>query len=103
VWFDGWRHLQPDRLGRVEGEIFSAQLDKRGWNWNASFDEEAVVVRPRGRLPQRELPGGMKLTLLSPTRQRLEVLRGDDGRLQQKHRPKAVYPEAGANGLTVDL
>jgi beta-lactamase superfamily II metal-dependent hydrolase len=75
VWFNGWRHLQPDRLGPVEGEIFSAQLDKRGWDWNAAFDEKAVVVRPTGRLPKRELPGGMSLTLLSPTRQRLEVLR----------------------------
>jgi beta-lactamase superfamily II metal-dependent hydrolase len=75
VWFNGWRHLQPDRLGPVEGEIFSAQLDKLGWNWNAAFDEKAVVVRPRGKLPKRELAGGMTLTLLSPTRERLEVLR----------------------------
>jgi beta-lactamase superfamily II metal-dependent hydrolase len=77
VWFNGWRHLQPDRLGPVEGEIFSAQLDRREWNWNAAFDEKAVVVRPRGRLPKRELPGGMTLTLLSPTRHRLEVLRDE--------------------------
>jgi beta-lactamase superfamily II metal-dependent hydrolase len=77
VWFNGWRHLQPDRLGPVEGEIFSAQLDKLGWNWNAAFDEKAVVVRASGRLPKRELPGGMTLTLLSPTVQRLEVLRDE--------------------------
>jgi beta-lactamase superfamily II metal-dependent hydrolase len=77
VWFNGWRHLQPDRLGPVEGEIFSAQLDKLGWNWNAAFGEKAVVVRPSGRLPKRELGGGMTLTLLSPTRRRLEVLRDE--------------------------
>jgi len=77
VWFNGWRHLQPDRLGPVEGEIFSAQLDKREWDWNAAFDEKAVVVRPTGRLPKRELPGGMTLTLLSPTVHRLEVLRDE--------------------------
>ena len=58
VWFNGWRHLQPDRLGPVEGEIFSAQLDKRGWNWNAAFDEKAVVVRPKGRLPKRDCRAG---------------------------------------------
>ncbi len=75
VWFNGWRHLQPDRLGAVEAEIFSAQLDKRGWKWNAAFDEKAVVVHPDGKLPKRELPGGMTLTLLSPTVHRLEVLR----------------------------
>jgi hypothetical protein len=77
VWFNGWRHLQPDRLGPVEGEIFSAQLDKLGWKWNAAFDEKAVVVRPAGRLPKRELAGGMTLTLLSPTVHRLEVLRDE--------------------------
>ena len=77
VWFNGWRHLQPDRLGPVEGEIVSAQLDERGGKWNAAFDEKAVVVRPRGRLPQRTLDGGMRLTLLSPTRTRLEALRDE--------------------------
>jgi beta-lactamase superfamily II metal-dependent hydrolase len=77
VWFNGWRHLQPDRLGPVEGEIVSAELDKARWNWNAAFDEKAVVVSPRGRLPSRKLPGGMTLTLLSPTRERLEVLRDE--------------------------
>jgi beta-lactamase superfamily II metal-dependent hydrolase len=84
VWFNGWRHLQPDRLGPVEGEIFSAQLDKLGWNWNAAFDEKAVVVRPRGKLPKRELAGGMTLTLLSPTRQRLEVLREEWQKVVEK-------------------
>lgn len=77
VWFNGWRHLQPDRLGPVEGEIVSAQLDKLGGNWNAAFDEKAVVVGSQGRLPSRKLPGGMTLTLLSPTRERLEVLRDE--------------------------
>lgn len=77
VWFNGWRHLQPDRLGPVEGEIVSAQLDKLGGSWNAAFDQKAVVVRPRGRLARRQLPGGMTLTLLSPTRERLEVLRDE--------------------------
>ena len=75
VWFNGWRHLQPDQLGPVEGEIVSAQLDRSGWNWNAAFDEKAVVIRPTGKLPKHELPGEMTVTLLSPTVQRLEVLR----------------------------
>ena len=89
VWFNGWRHLQPDRLGPVEGEIFSAQLDKREWDWNAAFDEKAVVVRPRGRLPKRELPGGMTLTLLSPTVHRLEVLRDEWKKVVEEARLEA--------------
>ncbi len=57
VWFNGWRHLQPDRLGPVEGEIVSAQLDKRGGNWNAAFDEKAVVVRLAGATPEARASG----------------------------------------------
>ncbi len=75
VWFNAWRHLQPDQLGAVEGEIVSAQLDRSGWNWNAAFDGKAVVVAATGKLPRRTLRGGMTLTLLSPTRERLDVLR----------------------------
>ena len=75
VWFNGWRHLQPDQLGPVEGEIVSAQLDKSGSSWNAAFDEKAVVVPAQGKLPKHELPGGMTLTLISPAPDRLEALR----------------------------
>ena len=77
VWFNGWRHLQPDRLGPVEGEIFSAQLDKRELGLERRLRREGRRRPPAGRLPKRELPGGMTLTLLSPTRHRLEVLRDE--------------------------
>lgn len=77
VWFNAWRHLPKtgDRLGPVEGELVSAQLDRSGWPWNAAFDEKAVVISSQGSLPRHELPGGMTLTLLSPTLDRLEKLR----------------------------
>jgi beta-lactamase superfamily II metal-dependent hydrolase len=75
VWFNAWQHLQPDQLGPVEGEILGAQLENRGWDWNAAFNGKAVVVPAKGKLPRRTLPGGMTLTLLSPTHERLEVLR----------------------------
>lgn len=74
VWFNAWRHL-ADTLGPVEGEIVSAQLDRSGWPWNAAFGGKAVVVPARGKLPRIQLPGGMTLTLLSPTRERLDKLR----------------------------
>jgi hypothetical protein len=77
VWFNAWRHLPDvgDVLGPVEGEIVSAELDKLGWPWNAAFDEKAVVAPSDGKLPVHELPGGMRLTLLSPTPQALSKLR----------------------------
>ncbi len=77
VWFNAWRHLPQvgDRLGPVEGEMVSAELDELGWPWNAAFDGKAVVTPPKGRLPTRTLAGGMKLTVLSPTASQLEKLR----------------------------
>lgn len=77
VWFNGWKHLPlaADVLGVLQGEIFSALLVKRGFTWNGSWQEKAVVVPEDGHLPAVTLPGGMKLTLLSPTRERLAELR----------------------------
>jgi beta-lactamase superfamily II metal-dependent hydrolase len=77
VWFNAWRHLPKtgDRLGPVEGELVSAQLDRSRARWNSTFDAKAVVVPLQGSLPRHELPGGMNLTLLSPTIAGLEKLR----------------------------
>src|SRR5262249_22198704 len=42
--------------------------------WNQAFGGEAVVVPDAGDLPGHTLPGGMRLTLLSPTPDRLARL-----------------------------
>ena len=79
VWFNGWRHLEQAHglLGGKQGEYFSAllarRLDER--SWNGAFDGDAVVVRDDAALPQRTLEGGMQLTLLSPTPEKLERMR----------------------------
>ena len=76
VWFNGWKHLPPDdALGALHGEVFSALLDKRGFSWNRQWDGKAVVVPGDGPLPCKTLSGGLKLTLLSPTPERLADLR----------------------------
>jgi beta-lactamase superfamily II metal-dependent hydrolase len=72
VWFNGWKQLPPDdKLGAVQGEIVSALLEKGGFTCN----EKAVVVPEKGKLPSHTLEGGLKLTLLSPTPERLADLR----------------------------
>lgn len=72
VWFNGWKQLPPDdRLGAVQGEIVSALLEKGGFACN----DKAVVVPDKGKLPSHTLEGGLKLTLLSPTPERLADLR----------------------------
>ncbi len=70
IWFNGYRHLPdeaPDTMGAVQGEKLTTLLVKPGVSWNAAFGRRAVVVPPDGPLPRVELPGGLVLTLLSPT------------------------------------
>jgi hypothetical protein len=77
VWFNGWRHMEDeDTLGGRQGEFFSALLQHRLplGAWNGAF-KGAVVVPPSGPLPVVRLAGGMKLTLLSPTRPKLDRMR----------------------------
>lgn len=78
VWFNEYRHLKgeqvvvedlpPDQLGSQQGEYFAGLLRSRSFRWNQAFDGWAVVVPDDGVLPVVDLPGGMKLTLLSPTK-----------------------------------
>jgi hypothetical protein len=55
--------------------MLSALIQERNLPWNVAFDGEAVMVRPDQVLPSITLPGGLKLTLLSPTPDRLADLR----------------------------
>lgn len=73
IWFNGWKHLPKRRLGARQGEIFSTLIRDNELPWNEWSDGEAIMLKGNS-LPTHRLPGGMKLTLLSPTRDRLERL-----------------------------
>ncbi len=83
VWFNGRDHLvgkmppppsPSDALGGMQGEYFTDILHRRRFTWNAAFDDQPVVV-PTNRIPAAiRLPGGMRLTLLSPGRPQLAAL-----------------------------
>jgi len=79
VWFNGWRHLPQDKLGAKQAEIFSTLVRDRKLPWNAAAGGGPLMVGPRtggaDELPVFTLPGGLRLTLLSPTRDRLARLR----------------------------
>ena len=70
VWFNGWRHL-PDTpleaLGPVTGELLTDVLVSRSIPWNEAFDGGSIAVRPDEPLPVHTLPGGLELTVLSPS------------------------------------
>jgi beta-lactamase superfamily II metal-dependent hydrolase len=78
IWFNGWKQLlDKDLLGPQQGEYVSALIAKRHIALNKSFHGRAIFVPEKGKLPQRKLPGGMKLTVLSPGPEELRRLRGD--------------------------
>jgi beta-lactamase superfamily II metal-dependent hydrolase len=87
LWFNGFSHMKPfladalgtsgsampgragqardDLLGPAQGEAL-ATLARAGC-WNVAFHGGPIVVPDSGALPRLELPGGLVLTLLSPT------------------------------------
>lgn len=75
VIFNGWRQMERAHglLGALQGEFLSALLVNRvPAAWDA--DAEPWVVRRTGAPPVLELPGGMKLTLLSPDAPKLDAM-----------------------------
>lgn len=75
VWFNGFKHLPgPIERGPNQGELLSERIEARKLPWNAAFRGGAVVI-PGATLPVRKLPGGLRLTVLSPTPERLAKLR----------------------------
>ena len=79
IWFNGYRHLPdeaPDTIGAVQGEKLT---DAAGQAWRhrgtPRSSRRAVVVPADGPLPRVALPGGLVLTLLSPTAAKLAELK----------------------------
>ncbi len=77
IWFNGNQHLpapdgsnEDDFLGGKQGDFLSLLIRRRALSWNREpWDGETVYI-PReqhGSLPRHTLPGGMELTLLSPS------------------------------------
>lgn len=87
IWFNDWKQIDglpdlpeiPPNLGPVQGEFLGALIETlENQGWNAAFGGEAIHVPPGDALlPEHTTPAGLKLTVLSPTRQNLEALRRD--------------------------
>jgi len=76
VWFNGWQQLlDADLLGPQQGEYLTALIESQAIPLNLSFDGRAIFVADKGRLPVYKLPGGMKMTILSPEAAQLRALR----------------------------
>ncbi|GIJ74338.1 hypothetical protein Voc01_092550 [Virgisporangium ochraceum] len=80
IWFNGYRHLSAvpsDGLGPEQGEYVTALIDRDRLSWNAGVSPPGgpVAVPAGGSVPVVDLPGGPKLTLLSPGPEQLTALR----------------------------
>lgn len=79
-WFNGWQHLpveSEEQLGPVQGERLSAAIWHHQIPWNKAFVSQAVVVPVSEVPPVVVLPGGMRITLLSPLIRNLIAMRCD--------------------------
>ena len=81
LWFNGWRHISG-QLGARQGEMFSTAILDFELPWNLWRDGASILrddvpsehELSEEELPEHVLPGGMRLTLLSPTRAQLTKL-----------------------------
>jgi len=76
VWFNAYHHLvggDMEMFGVEQGEALSDILKQAPERWNRSFGGGAVVIETSGELPRLTIEG-LEITLLSPTRQKLQAL-----------------------------
>lgn len=74
-WFNGFRHLSKlEVFGEKQGERLTGLLLEKKIAWNAVVKNAGLMVNPES-CPVFELPGGAKITLLSPDEAQLERLR----------------------------
>ena len=93
VWFNGRGHMD-DGLGVEQALYFTHYLKDKGFKWNEAFGGRAVVIEDGAALPVKRLAGGMTLTLLSPTREKLRKLAvAWDDELEKLMRRKGVDSE----------
>ncbi len=73
-WFNGFRHLPGEIFGVDQAERLTNLLLEKGVAWNAVLENEGFMVSDKG-CPEFELPGGAKITLLSPDATQLTRLK----------------------------
>lgn len=76
VWFNAYRHVSGsrDERGARDGEALSRLLRDKKLPWNEAFGGGAVAINDDGSLPLVSMPGGLVLTVLSPTQTKLRRL-----------------------------
>lgn len=77
IWFNGYFNLSDQVhsvLGPDQGEKLTELIVRGGWRWNRKFGGRAVMVPREGALRTFRF-AGMKLTVLSPTFEKMQALK----------------------------
>lgn len=78
LWFNGFRHLPisstMEAFGEKQGERLTRLLLEKKIPWNVTQNNSGIMVTSE-LCPEFELPGGAKITLLSPGIEQLNNLR----------------------------
>lgn len=86
VWYNGYHHLEAavkrraigmHPLSVIQAEKLSEGIHKFGWPWNAAFAPSRIVSVDSPLAAPIVLPGGLKITLLSPGDGELAALEPD--------------------------
>jgi len=76
IWFNAYHHLAGgdwETFGPAQGDALSDLLKDRPDRWNTRFGGNAVVIEDGQSLPRFTIEG-LEITLLSPTRRKLQAL-----------------------------
>lgn len=73
-WFNGFRHLPGEAFGEKQGERLTGLILDKEMPWNVAFDNGSLMVDDENGCPEVNLPGGAKITLLSPDASQLTKL-----------------------------
>lgn len=76
VWFNAYHHVagMQGQRGARHGEALSQLLRRNGIPWNERFEGNAAAIDGNGDLPLITMPGGLVLTVLSPSVAKLRRL-----------------------------
>lgn len=76
LWFNGFRHLPGEVYGEKQGERLTGLILEKEMPWNVAFGNGPILVDDAAdRYPEIQLPGGVKITLLSPDSTQLSKLK----------------------------
>ena len=104
IWYNGFDQLSSLKpMGPGQGDRFSEAIKSRRWKLNSHFPH-GIAVMPDGNPISLDLPGGLKVTIVSPDLGKLSALRKEWEKWRTEAAAKATETQrkkevAGLQGM----